>query len=92
MSKQGQSIQSHKHSFSGNTSTNGEHSHTFQVNNTNNTPGGFTTAYDSGQKVFDQRTSSSGIHNHSFSGITDEFGDSETKPANYTIRVWKRTA
>lgn len=93
----------HKHSFSGNTSENGSHSHYFQVNNTNNRPGGYTTAYDSGQKMFDQYTSSSGSHTHSFSGGTDYSGNlsmtgivkhtaTENRPENYTIKIWKRTA
>lgn len=47
------------------TSSNGQHYHTFQVNNTQNRPGGYTTAYDSGSKVFDQSTTSDGEHTHS---------------------------
>ena len=93
----------HNHWFSGNTSENGSHSHYFQVNNTNNKPGGYTTAYDSGQKIFDQHTSSSGSHTHSFSGRTDYSGNlsmtgtvkhtaTENRPKNYTIKIWKRTA
>ena len=46
------------------TSLNGEHYHQFQVNNTRNTPGGYTTAYDSGQKSFDQSTTTNGEHTH----------------------------
>ena len=69
---------SHRHSFtpSGtvsstftgiatNTSSNGSHHHTFQVNNTQNRPGGYTTDYDSGQKSYDQATSTNGEHTHS---------------------------
>lgn len=34
-------------------------------------------------------------HSHTvpkYSGSTDDTGGSETRPENYTIRVWKRTA
>ena len=47
------------------TSSNGGHHHTFQVNNTRNRPGGYTTDYDSGGKVYDQATSTNGEHTHS---------------------------
>ena len=101
LSKQGQSIQSHKHSasFSGNQQT-GE---VYLNNNTNggspirNCSGIFSSIgsapinLDSGKWTsvpagFRLSITPSG------SVSIDETGSTETKPANYTIRVWKRTA
>ena len=70
-------VSSHSHSFTPSgtvsstftgsattTSLNGEHYHQFQVNDTQNKPGGYTTAYDSGKKKFDQSTTTNGAHTH----------------------------
>lgn len=83
--KQGQSIQSHNHT--GNTSTNGNHAHTI----------GFAYEFygdENGYRNVTNRgstwTSEAGNHSHSFT--TNYTGGDETRPANYTIRVWKRTA
>lgn len=99
--KQGQSIQSHKHSasFSGNTQTG-------EVKLTNNVNGGSPIGECSG--VFSGVGNSrigldSGDWNNRWAGfkltitpsgsVTVNYtGDTETRPANYTIRIWKRTA
>lgn len=83
--KQGQSIQSHNHT--GKTSTNGAHRHSI----------GFAYEFygdENGYRNVTNRgstnTSENGAHSHSFT--TDSTGGNETRPENYTIRVWKRTA
>ena len=83
--KQGQSIQSHNHT--GSTSTNGAHRHSI----------GFAYEFygdENGYRNVTNRgsteTSENGAHSHSFT--TDSTGGEETRPANYTIRIWKRTA
>ena len=85
MSKQGQSIQSHNHT--GSTSTDGNHSHTigfaYEFYGDEN---GYRNVTNRGST----RTSTAGNHSHSFT--TDFTGGDENRPANYTIRVWKRTA
>ena len=101
LSKQGQSIQSHKHSasFSGNQQTG-------EVYLNNNTNGGSPIRDCSG--IFSSIGSApinldSGSWTSRPAGFRlsitpsgsvsiDETGSTETKPANYTIRVWKRTA
>jgi hypothetical protein len=94
---QGQSIQSHDHSFSGTTgamNSNASHTHT---NNTNS-----STATGSREENFVRAgsTSSGGVtidatntdHTHNFSGVTSSAGAAETRPTNITIRVWQRSA
>ena len=99
--KQGQSIQSHSHSFSWSGShshgvTDPGHSHGIPTGTQDNHTGDYNDhGYDyEGEK----RTSSSktGISvagtTISISGTTGSSGGNETRPENYTIRIWKRTA
>lgn len=99
--KQGQSIQKHNHpaSFSGNTQTG-------EVDLTNNVNGGSPIGSCSG--VFSGKGNSrisldSGEWSNRWSGFkliitpsgsvsVGDTGDAETRPENYTIRIWKRTA
>ena len=101
LSKQGQSIQSHKHSasFSGNQQTG-------EVYLNNNTNGGSPIGKCSG--IFSSIGSAPiNLDSGSWTSVPagfrlsitpsgsvsiDKTGSTETKPANYTIRVWKRTA
>ncbi len=85
LSKQNQSLQSHNHT--GSTSTNGDHAHTvgfaYEFYGDEN---GYRNVTNRGST----KTSTNGNHKHSFT--TDSTGGDENRPANYTIRVWKRTA
>lgn len=85
LSKQNQSLQSHNHT--GTTSTNGDHAHTvgfaYEFYGDEN---GYRNVTNRGST----KTSTNGNHKHSFT--TDSTGGDENRPANYTIRVWKRTA
>jgi hypothetical protein len=84
----------HTHTFSGTTTTNGDHSHTvlkdFGYNTGDgrlgNSISGITTNYP---------TSTAGAHNHTFSGTTASTGSSGTNanlPPYITVAMWKRTA
>ena len=101
MSKQGQSIQSHKHSasFSGNQ----QEGEVYLNNNVNggspirdclgifSSIGSAPINLDSGS--WSSRPAGFRLSiTPSGSVSIDETGSIETKPANYTIRVWKRTA
>lgn len=99
--KQGQSIKSHNHSFS----WSGSHSH--GVTDPGHTHGIPTGAQDShtgdyndhgyeyeGEKRTTSSTTNISIDSEtiSISGTTGPAGGNETRPENYTIRIWKRTA
>ena len=101
MSKQGQSIQSHNHNFS----WSGTHSH--GVNDPGHSHGIPTGSQDGHNEGYNDhgyqyegknRTTSSetGISidsaTISISGTTGSAGGNETRPENFTIRIWKRTA
>lgn len=89
-------VVSHTHTFSGTTSTAGEHSHTVTQGT-----GGLSSSGEAGTRSFtgsfpnNQATSSAGSHNHTVSGTTASTGSSGTN-ANLqpyiTVYMWKRTA
>ena len=85
LSKQGQSIQRHHHT--GTTNEAGNHRHYFNYD-PKTTSGGAGAVLNRGTST--QWTNYAGDHTHSFT--TDNTGNDENRPANYTIRVWKRTA
>ena len=98
---------SHNHTFSGTTTTAGEHQHLTGINQELN-PYGISTArfgYQDGwvgariatsaSTGYDTFTSSAGAHDHTYSGTTSTQGSSATN-ANLqpyiTVAMWKRTA
>ena len=101
-SKQGQSIQSHDHPFSWSGShhhgiTDPGHSHGIPTGAQDSHPGGDYNGY-AFTYVGEKRTTSSKTdisiddETISISGTTGDAGGEETRPENYTIRIWKRTA
>ena len=99
--KQGQSIQSHDHSFS----WSGSHSHgVTDPGHSHGIPTGTQDAHNEGlndhsygfEKNNSTSSSTTGIsidsETISISGTTGSAGGNETRPENYTIRIWKRTA
>ena len=99
--KQGQSIQSHDHGFS----WSGSHSHgVTDPGHSHGIPTGAQDGRNGGQNDHayspegNNSTTSSktgiSINNAkiSISGTTNPSGGNETRPSNYTIRIWKRTA
>lgn len=99
--KQGQSIQSHNHSFSWSGShshgiTDPGHRHNLELGEDDGGVGhngertkrhyGWTTT------SFEKTGISINSATISISGTTDNTGGNETRPENYTIRIWKRTA
>lgn len=101
LSKQGQSIQSHDHSFS----WSGSHSHgVTDPGHAHGIPTGTQDSRNDGQNdhAYSHSTNNSttsaktGISINSatisISGTTGSTGGNETRPENYTIRIWKRTA
>ena len=101
MSKQGQSIQSHKHDFSWSGThnhgvTDPGHSHGYElgVDDGGTGHGGERTSrYFSNTSTNSARTGISvNSATISISGTTESAGENETRPENFTIRIWKRTA
>ena len=99
--KQGQSIQSHDHPFSWSGShshpiTDPGHYHSYElgVNDNNGGHGGERTKQHYGSATTDREKTGISIDSTkiSISGTTGSAGGNETRPDNYTIRVWKRTA
>lgn len=99
--KQGQSIQSHGHSFSWSGShshsvTDPGHSHTYELGEDDggSGQGGERTRRHWGTVYTDSAETGISINSAtvSISGTTGSAGGDETRPANYTIRIWKRTA
>ena len=99
--KQEQSIQSHNHSFSGSGShshgiTDPGHRHDIELGEDDGGVGhgGERTARH--YRVDPTTTAKTGISidsaTVSISGTTSSTGGNETRPENYTIRIWKRTA
>ena len=101
LTKQSNSIQSHNHNFS----WSGSHRHT--ITDPGHSHGYELGEYDGGVGCAGERTeryygsastysATTGISidskTISISGTTDSTGGNETRPANYTIRIWKRTA
>ena len=76
-----------KHSHTGTTDEGGLHRHYFNYDPVT-TSGGGGAVLNRGSAV--QWTNEAGKHAHTFT--TDQTGESENRPDNYTIRVWKRTA
>lgn len=85
LSKQSQSLL--KHSHTGTTSEDGLHKHYFNYD-PKTTSGGTGAILNRGSST--QWTNEAGAHSHTFT--TNETGGDENRPANYTIRVWVRTA
>ena len=79
----------HSHTFSGTTSTNGNHTHSYQRSRNDGLRG--ASKYRTGNPYHNQdnqNTSSAGNHYHSFSGTTGQTGNStahENRPAYYAI-------
>ena len=73
------------------TSKDGLHRHYFNYD-PKTTSGGAGAVLNRGSSV--QWTNEAGEHSHSFtpSGTISLAGDMETRPDNYTIKIWKRTA
>ena len=109
LSKQGQSIQSHKHSIAhkhsrGTMEITGSLSGTKDIYN--GASGAFSINYDQKSRPHweDDRENTyancSFVASRSWSGYTSEptngnsgsTGDTETRPSNYSVRIWKRTA
>lgn len=100
--KQGQSIQSHSHPFS----WSGSHSHPItDPGHSHSIPTGTQDGHDEGlnDHAFDTSPNAHSTVSSktditidsatiSISGTTGSAGGNETRPANYTIRIWKRTA
>ena len=98
--KQGQSIQSHNHDFSwsgshshGVTDPGHRHSYGLGVNDGHGNGGRRSEDYY-GMDItsFEKTGISINSETISISGTTGPAGGNETRPANYTIRIWKRTA
>jgi microcystin-dependent protein len=64
-------IPSHTHSFSATTSSNGDHSHTYGLNNPLNAAGGVSASIAAGSQF---TTSTAGAHTHTVSGTTGATG------------------
>ena len=101
LSKQEQSIQSHKHDFSWSGThnhgvTDPGHSHGYElgVNDSGTGHGGERTSrYFSNASTYSAKTRISvNSATISISGTTESAGGNETRPENFTIRIWKRTA
>ena len=99
--KQGQSIQSHNHTFSWSGShshgvTDPGHSHGVRTG----TQDGHNEGYNDHAYSFEENNSTTSSKTGisidskkiSISGTTGSAGGNETRPENYTIRIWKRTA
>ena len=98
--KQGQSIQSHNHGFSwsgahshGITDPGHRHKYGLGVNDGHGNGGRRSKDfYGMDTTAFEKTGISINSSTISISGTTDSTGGDETRPANYTIRIWKRTA
>ena len=87
-------IPKHTHSFSGNTSSNGTHTHIYHVGCEEKTTRTCCQRHPMMNNGWCARTTNeSGNHNHSFSGTTGGTGKgSGYWPRFYRIYYWKRTA
>ncbi len=106
LSMQAQSVESHSHDFSVSGTTGGMSGDSYvnhpghTVNGTNsdrskyNGSNGEHYNYSSSGRHTAQAIYIDLSHTHSFSasGTTDSSGASETRPQNFTMRIWKRTA
>lgn len=99
--KQGQSIQRHNHGFSWSGShshrvSDPGHSHVYELGEDDGGTGqaGERTKRYFGWKTTHSATTGISIDNAkiSISGTTGSTGENETRPENFTIRIWKRTA
>ena len=101
LSKQGQGIQSHNHNFSwsgthnhGVTDPGHSHGYVLGVDDGGSGSGGERTRrYFSDASTYGARTGISvNSATISISKTTESAGGNETRPENFTIRIWKRTA
>lgn len=99
--KQEQSIQSHDHSFAwtgehNHSITDPGHSHGYElgVNDNSSGHGGERTKYYFSNASTYSATTGISVDSAtiSISGTTESAGGNETRPENFTIRIWKRTA
>ena len=107
LSKQGDSIKAHSHPFSGTTGGMSANS-TGTVRSTHeglfngrrlewsgNTTLSGSTDWSGGDNSAGGKPTTMTInvaHTHGYSGTTSNTGSNETRPENFTIRIWKRTA
>lgn len=101
MSKQGQNLLKHEHGFSwagehkhGTTDPGHSHGYELGVDDGGTGRGGERTSrYFSNASTYSARTGISvNSATISISGTTESAGGNETRPENFTIRIWKRTA
>ena len=84
----------HSHSFSGNTSSDGSHTHQYTLSN-NNTGGEGALWSDRCSAQNNRATSTNGNHTHSFSGTTSTVGGNNghnNMQPYLSVYMWKRTA
>ena len=93
LSKQGQSILSHKHSITHSHSiTDPGHSHGVPTGAQDGSNDGYNDHAYSYEGNNSTTASKTNITVNSFKGDSEPSGGVENRPENYTIRVWKRTA
>ena len=91
--KQGQSIQSHNHSITHSHSiTDPGHTHGIPTSTQDRHNDGYNDHGYDFEGNNNTTSSQTGITVDSFKGNSGSSGGNETRPENYTIRVWKRTA
>ena len=84
-------LPAHSHTFSGNTSSNGEHTHKYNDNTyimSDNVNDRTVAAF---QQYVEKTTSSAGAHTHTFSGTTANTGSgTDYMPPYITVYTWYR--
>ena len=87
-------LPSHTHTWSGTTSTIGNHTHNIQLNGQSGTYGGYITGSDVADEFTDS-TDGAGSHSHTVSGTTAGAGSTPTNtnlPPYIVVYMWNRTA
>ena len=101
LNKQNQSIQSHNHNFAWNGEHNHDiidpgHSHTYLRGDSDSGPihGSTYSSRWFGYVQTSRETTGISVNSATIniSGTTDSTGSDETRPSNFTIRIWKRIA